>query len=154
MNAAFLASAPLAAVSTGGGGNNFLHDLWQQTAIRFGTSGILGNTIFFMLDKALFPLIVQATGRLSTSTTIKWIHQNAASVSFFVAYLLDIAVQRKYLVLSTHMITQDTSLIIIISTLCRSSKCVASVWFGNYKYTAIIPFIFDDIIHCVSSIAL
>lgn len=103
MNAAFLASAPLAAVSTGCGGNNFLHDLWQQTAIRFGTSGILGNTIFFMLDKALFPLIVQATGRLSTSTTIKWIHQNAASVSFFVAYLLDIAVQRKYLVHSTHI---------------------------------------------------
>ena len=114
MNAAFLASAPLAAVSTGGGGSNFLHDLWHHnSAIRFGTSGILGNTIFFMLDKALFPLIVQATGRLSTSTPIKWIHQNAASVSFFVAYLLDIAVQRKYLVHSTHMINDHTRHIIL-----------------------------------------
>lgn len=89
MSSPFLISAPLAAA-------------WQQNdAIRFGTSGILGNAIFFGLDKKLFPVIVRTALRLSASDTSsiaigsKWINKNAASVSFFVAYLLDIAVQRK-----------------------------------------------------------
>ena len=50
----------------------------------------------------LFPVIVRTAARLSVSnrsSTIisgsKWTNANAASVSFFVAYLLDIAVQRK-----------------------------------------------------------
>mmetsp|Transcript_4557 Transcript_4557/g.10302 ORF Transcript_4557/g.10302 Transcript_4557/m.10302 type:complete len:221 (-) Transcript_4557:1829-2491(-) len=74
---------------------------WQHNdAIRFGASGILGNAIFFGLDKILFPVIVRAAVRLSTSdrsaivvSGSTWINENAASVSFFVAYLLDIAVQ-------------------------------------------------------------
>ena len=93
MNTAFLVSAPLSANTVGGGGSSFLYKIWQQnTAIRFGTSGILGNAIFFGLDRILFPVILNAAGR-SASNMSKLIVHNAASVSFFVAYLLDIAVQ-------------------------------------------------------------
>ena len=98
MSATFLISAPLAT----GMRNSALADVWENnSAIRFGTSGLLGNAIFFGLDKALFPLIVRTAVSISASnqSTIangsKWVQQNAASVSFFVAYLLDIAVQRK-----------------------------------------------------------
>mmetsp|Transcript_29218 Transcript_29218/g.58288 ORF Transcript_29218/g.58288 Transcript_29218/m.58288 type:complete len:269 (+) Transcript_29218:78-884(+) len=81
---------------------------WQdQPAIRFATSGIIGNGIFFGLDTLLYPLIVGAAKELVTSTAsaspsskrrvlgsvAKWLGENAASVSFFVAYLLDIFVQ-------------------------------------------------------------
>ena len=93
MNTAFLVSAPLSANTVGGGGSSFLYNAWQQnTVIRFGTSGILGNAIFFGLDRILFPVILNAAGR-SASNMSKLIVHNAASVSFFVAYLLDIAVQ-------------------------------------------------------------
>ena len=93
MNTALLVSAPLSANTVGGGGSSFLYNVWQQnTAIRFGTSGILGNAIFFGLDRILFPVILNAAGR-SASNMSKWISHNAASVSFFVAYLLDIGVQ-------------------------------------------------------------
>jgi len=89
MNAAFLVSAPV-----GGGGSSFLYNAWQQnTAIRFGTSGILGNAIFFGLDRILFPVILNAAGKSASDNMSKWIIHNAASVSFFVAYLLDIAIQ-------------------------------------------------------------
>lgn len=77
----------------------------QNTGIRFFASGILGNAIFFWLDKRLLPIILTftdgGTGTLSIqrkaefAPTFKWIRQNAESVSFFVAYLLDIVVQRK-----------------------------------------------------------
>ena len=94
MNTAFLVGTPLSANTVGGGGGSFLYNAWQQnTAIRFGTSGILGNAIFFGLDRILFPVIMNAASKLSASNISKWISQNAASVSFFVAYLLDIAVQ-------------------------------------------------------------
>mmetsp|Transcript_15537 Transcript_15537/g.37269 ORF Transcript_15537/g.37269 Transcript_15537/m.37269 type:complete len:241 (-) Transcript_15537:3399-4121(-) len=73
---------------------------WQQNdAIRFGASGILGNAIFFGLDKVFFPVVLRTAVRLSASNRSdvarwsKWIHDNAGSVSFFVAYLLDISVQ-------------------------------------------------------------
>lgn len=81
---------------------------WQnQPAIRFATSGIIGNGIFFGLDTLLYPLIVVAAKDLVTSTAsaspsskrrlmgnvANWVGENAASVSFFVAYLLDIFVQ-------------------------------------------------------------
>jgi len=69
--------------------------------MRFAVSGILGNTIFYGLDKVLLPVIEHTSNRSSASNNravvlgSKWISDNAASVSFFVAYLLDIAVQRK-----------------------------------------------------------
>lgn len=80
--------------------NNVVSTAWKQnSAVRFGASGILGNAVFFGLDKILFPLIVRAAVRLSVSNKSviaswsKWTNDNAASVSFFVAYLLDIALQ-------------------------------------------------------------
>ncbi len=81
---------------------------WQdQPAIRFAASGIIGNGIFFGLDTLLYPSILRAAKDLVTSTApvltmskrriagnlAKWVENNAASISFFVAYLLDIFVQ-------------------------------------------------------------
>lgn len=72
---------------------------WKQnTGIRFAISGVLGNLIFFSLDKLLLPIIVKCadSGKSATvSAASKWIRRNAESVSFFVAYLLDIIAQRK-----------------------------------------------------------
>lgn len=78
---------------------------WKQnTGIRFAASGIIGNAIFFGLDKLLLPVILQiSNGKSATlsplrrdfDSVFKWIRSNAESVSFFVAYLLDIIVQRK-----------------------------------------------------------
>lgn len=80
-----------------------LVEVWKQnTGIRFAASGILGNAIFFGLDKLLLPIILHIsddktlfTLRRDCQTLFKWMHGNAESVSFFVAYLLDIIVQRK-----------------------------------------------------------
>ena len=76
--------------------------LWKQnTGVRFAASGILGNAVFFYLDRLLLPII---RSKSTMSITVKnpkfdsavtWIHNNAESVSFFVAYLLDIIFQRK-----------------------------------------------------------
>ena len=86
-----------------------VHTWKQNTGIRFAASGILGNAIFFSLDKLLLPLILQMTesNKLGTMSTwkrrdlskaaSKWLSQNAESVSFFVAYLLDIIAQRERL---------------------------------------------------------
>ena len=69
--------------------------------MRFAVSGILGNAIFYGLDKVLLPVIEHTANRSSASNNraivlgSRWINDNAASVSFFVAYLLDISVQRK-----------------------------------------------------------
>ena len=81
---------------------------WKQnTGIRFVVSGILGNAVFFWLDKLLLPLIVQLTDgnkfksktlptfrTMEFTSALNWVHRNAESVSFFVAYLLDIIFQR------------------------------------------------------------
>jgi hypothetical protein len=82
--------------------NSFFYDSWRENqSMRFAVSGILGNTIFYGLDKVLLPVIEHTSNRSSASNNravvlgSKWISDNAASVSFFVAYLLDIAVQRK-----------------------------------------------------------
>ena len=79
---------------------------WRSnTGIRFAVSGILGNTIFFGLDKLLLPIILEMADGNSrnvlfalrkSDASLKWIRRNAESISFFVAYLLDIIVQRKY----------------------------------------------------------
>jgi len=94
--------------------SNLIYDQWQwHPAVRFTISGILGNAVFWGLDRMLFPLIVRTT---TASVRLKrtvasmpnnkfvligggvstWINNNAASVSFFVAYLLDIAIQREF----------------------------------------------------------
>ena len=73
--------------------HSFFYDVWHQNhSIRFAVSGILGNVIFYGLDKVLLPVVKHMSSIIVGS---KWIDKNAASVSFFVAYLLDIAVQRK-----------------------------------------------------------
>lgn len=82
--------------------------VWRShTGIRFAVSGILGNAIFFGLDKLLLPIVLKITDtnkrnvlfasrKSEFDALLKWISHNAESVSFFVAYLLDIVVQRKY----------------------------------------------------------
>jgi hypothetical protein len=84
--------------------NSCFYEVWRQNhSIRFAVSGILGNAIFYGLDKVLLPVIEHTAIRSSASNNrsicvgSRWINKNAASVSFFVAYLLDIAVQRKFL---------------------------------------------------------
>ena len=98
-SAVFLASAPLSVFNNTGAGGSIIEwgkETWQHnTAIRFAVSGIMGNAIFFALDRALYPLITNTASRLTVSNVSKWMIQNAASLSFFVAYLLDIAIQRK-----------------------------------------------------------
>jgi hypothetical protein len=86
--------------------HSFIHETWRKNqSIRFAVSGILGNAVFYGLDKVLFPVIEHTASQLSSTKSTnhrvivvgsKWITNNAASVSFFVAYLLDIAVQRKF----------------------------------------------------------
>jgi hypothetical protein len=79
--------------------SNTIVQTWKQnTGIRFAAAGVLGNLIFFSLDKLLLPIIVKCaySGKSATvSAASKWIRRNAESVSFFVAYMLDIIVQRK-----------------------------------------------------------
>ena len=99
--------------------------------------------MFFGLDKFLFPMILRLADRLLSlspsslssqslddeakrSTRVsgeladhilvglfEWVRGNAESVSFFVAYFLDIVVQRKYLHLSL-MVLQSLSLIDVL----------------------------------------
>ncbi|KAL7480526.1 hypothetical protein ACHAW6_012034 [Cyclotella cf. meneghiniana] len=109
---------------------------WKQnTGIRFAISGVLGNLIFFSLDKLLLPIIVKCadSGKSATvSAASKWISRNAESVSFFVAYLLDIIVQHFFnalLVFGVETIkTRDmylsslaTSYTAYLGTLCGST---------------------------------
>ena len=74
--------------------------LWKQnTGVRFVASGILGNAVFFYLDRLLLPIIRKSTisstiKSAKFDTAVTWIHRNVESVSFFVAYLLDIIFQR------------------------------------------------------------
>ena len=82
--------------------NGYFYEAWRQHhSIRFAVSGILGNGFFYGLAKLLLPVIKHTAIRSSASdfspivVGSKWISKNAASVSFFVAYLLDIAVQRE-----------------------------------------------------------
>ena len=69
--------------------------------MRFAASGILGNAVFFYLDRLLLPIIRSKSTMPITvkdpkfDSAVTWIHNNAESVSFFVAYLLDIIFQRK-----------------------------------------------------------
>lgn len=119
--------------------NSVFYAAWKQNlAIRFGASGILGNALFFGLDKMLFPLILRTAAEFSSNNKSsiadisKWIHQHAASVSFFVAYLIDIAIQHflnAWLVFGIHTIsTRDlyfsslaTSYTAYFGTLCGST---------------------------------
>ena len=98
-SAVFLASAPLSVFNNTGAGGSIIDwgkETWQHnTAIRFAVSGIMGNAFFFAIDRALYPIITNVGSRLTVSNISKWMIQNAASLSFFVAYLLDIAIQRK-----------------------------------------------------------
>jgi hypothetical protein len=76
----------------------------QHSGIRFAASGILGNAIFFGLDKLLLPIILEisrdksgplaAARKADFGAALNWVHLHAESVSFFVAYVLDIIVQR------------------------------------------------------------
>ncbi len=94
--------------------NLIFYDQWQwHPAVRFAISGVLGNAVFWGLDRMLFPLIVRTTSSVRLKRTMAsmpnnkfiligsgastWINNNAASVSFFVAYLLDIAIQREWI---------------------------------------------------------
>jgi hypothetical protein len=71
-----------------------MRDYWAgNPAIRFATSGLMGNAIFFGLDKAFLPLIIGASHRPYMVKVSKTIATNAESISFFVAYLVDILVQ-------------------------------------------------------------
>ena len=98
MSSTFLLSAPLTAVRS-----SAVCAAWEKSpaVVKFGASGILGNAVFFGLDRVLFPLVVRAALRFSASnrstvvSVARRVNDNAASVSFFVAYLLDIGVQRK-----------------------------------------------------------
>ena len=105
--------------------NTIQSNKFGPTAVRFAISGVLGNAVFWGLDMMLFPLIVRTTSsvrlkRIVTSmpnnkfflvggNASTWINNNAASVSFFVAYLLDIAVQRELRHMMSH-ITHHVSL--------------------------------------------
>eukprot|EP00584_Thalassiosira_punctigera_P007870 CAMPEP_0172535824 /NCGR_PEP_ID=MMETSP1067-20121228/7662_1 /TAXON_ID=265564 ORGANISM="Thalassiosira punctigera, Strain Tpunct2005C2" /NCGR_SAMPLE_ID=MMETSP1067 /ASSEMBLY_ACC=CAM_ASM_000444 /LENGTH=210 /DNA_ID=CAMNT_0013320779 /DNA_START=80 /DNA_END=709 /DNA_ORIENTATION=+ len=97
MSSLYLISVPL----TNNLRNSAFYAAWEtNSAIRFGAAGLLGNAVFFGLDKMLLPTVVRAASTLSVSdrsaviiSWSRWTKDNAASVSFFLAYLLDIALQ-------------------------------------------------------------
>ena len=67
---------------------------WEENAaVRFAASGFIGNAIFFGLDMAFLPIIRGASQRQCFVKASKTIATNAESISFFVAYLVDIVVQ-------------------------------------------------------------
>ena len=78
-----------------------IRDYWvENSAIRFATSGLLGNAIFFGLDVVFLPVIkgigaTEAYQRQCFIKASKTISNNAESISFFLAYLVDIIVQRE-----------------------------------------------------------
>ena len=81
---------------------NGVISVWKRNdSIRFFVSGLIGNVAFFGLDKALLPVVSRVALRLSASDKpylvqcSKSIGKNATSVSFFVAYLVDIALMRE-----------------------------------------------------------
>ena len=135
--------------------NSAISTAWKQNdSIRFFTSGMIGNAAFFGLDRALFPVILRATVSLSASNTpsvVKWsklISKNAASASFFVAYLIDIALMRK------SKKSREYSALYIVSLFpCsprRFSQCLAGVWFGDYQHPRAVLLVASHILHCVS----
>jgi len=134
-SAVFLVSAPLTVFNNTGAGGSIIEwgkETWQHnTAIRFAVSGIMGNAFFFAIDRALFPIIINTASRFSVSNVSKWMIQNAASVSFFVAYLLDIAIQRKcrFVVSLTDLSTYTPLQYFIVHY--RPIQCLAGVWFAN-----------------------
>jgi len=65
----------------------------ENSAIRFATSGLIGNAIFFGLDVAFLPIIIGASQKQCFIKASKTIATNAESISFFVAYLVDIFLQ-------------------------------------------------------------
>jgi len=65
----------------------------ENSAVRFAASGFIGNAIFFGLDLAFLPIIKGASQRQCFVKASKTIATNAESISFFVAYLVDIIVQ-------------------------------------------------------------
>jgi len=73
---------------------NSMKTCWEEnSAVRFAASGFIGNAIFFGLDLAFLPIIKGASQRQCFIKASKTIATNAESISFFVAYLVDIVVQ-------------------------------------------------------------
>ena len=67
-----------------------MRNVWQEnSAIRFATSGFIGNAIFYGLDRAFLPLIVGASQRQLFMKASKVISSNAESISFFIGEFLD-----------------------------------------------------------------
>ena len=77
-----------------------IRNYWvENSAIRFAASGLIGNVIFFGLDVSFLPVIKgigtasEAYQRQCFLKASKAISSNAESISFFLAYLVDILVQ-------------------------------------------------------------
>lgn len=71
-----------------------IRNYWvENSAIRFAASGLIGNAIFFGLDVSFLPVIKLASQRQCFLKASKAISSNAESISFFLAYLVDILVQ-------------------------------------------------------------
>jgi len=77
-----------------------IRNYWaENSAIRFAASGLIGNAIFFGLDVSFLPVIKsigtasEAYQRQCFLKASRAISSNAESISFFLAYLVDILVQ-------------------------------------------------------------
>ncbi len=71
-----------------------MRSYWSENAaVRFAASGFIGNAIFFGLDIAFLPIIKGASQKQCFIKASKTIADNAESISFFAAYLVDIIVQ-------------------------------------------------------------
>ena len=89
-----LSSSPLAITLTAPHVVASIRDYWaENSAIRFATSGLIGNAIFFGLDRAFLPLIIGMSERQFLIKASKTVANNAESISFFAAYLVDIFAQ-------------------------------------------------------------
>ena len=65
---------------------------WEEnSAVRFAASGFIGNAAFYGLDIAILPIIKRVSQRQWKASKTIAIH--AESISFFVAYLIDIFLQ-------------------------------------------------------------
>jgi hypothetical protein len=80
-----------------------IHDYWvEKSVLRFATAGFVGNAMFFGLDLALLPVVKSiseaagASQRQCLNKAARAVANNAENISFFVAYLIDILLQRKY----------------------------------------------------------
>lgn len=78
-----------------------IRNYWvENSAIRFAASGLIGNVIFFGLDVSFLP-VIKGIGTASEAyqrqyfflKASKAISSNAESISFFLAYLVDILLQ-------------------------------------------------------------